>query len=206
MTSLHNAAIRDGRPEDAMMLAGFAIAAGHGLMEIFYGGLIPGKTTQEIVAERRVLRRGAFAEYRRWRVLEDGDGRALGGLNVLPHDVFDASPPDELLTADRLNSVASLSALEASAKGTFYLNMIAVVPEMRGKGAGALLIAEAERLARAAGFDVLTLSTFEADQSLIRFYRRNGFEIIGTAAIAPHPLLDYGGNWALLAKTLSPAV
>jgi|GEM_PF-328921 len=206
MTSLHNAVIRDGRPEDAMMLASFAMAAGHGLLEIFYGGLIPGRSTQQAVAERRILRPGAFAEFHRWRVLEDGAGTVLGGLNAFPHDVFNTAAPDELLTAERLDSVASLSALEASADGTFYVNMIAVAPEARGKGAGASLMAEAERLARAAGFGVLTLSTFEADAGLIRFYQRNGFEVIGTAPIAPHPLLEYGGNWALLAKTLPAAV
>lgn len=196
--------IRDGGPEDAIDLARLALMAGHGLLDIFYRGLVPGKSTLDIVADRRIRRRGSFAHAANWRVIVDGDRHMLGGLNSFPHDVFETAAPDPLLTEDRLAVVASLSELEAEANGTYYVNMIAVLPECRKGGIGAALMAEAERLARRAGFRRMMLSTFEADARLVDFYRRQGFHIHGTRPIAPHPDLEHGGNWALMARDLDP--
>jgi ribosomal protein S18 acetylase RimI-like enzyme len=201
-SSTQHVVIRDAVSADTMDLARLAIMAGHGLLDIFYRGLIPGKSTVEIVAERRMLRQGNFAELANWRVAMDGHARLLGALNSFPHDVFDQSEPDPLLTADRLAVADSLAELEASAKGTYYINIIAVVPERRGGGIGRALMAEAERLARRRRFRHITLSTFEADMGLVNFYRRQGFRILGTRPIAPHPDLEHGGNWALMARDL----
>ena len=194
--------IRDGAANDAADLAGLAMMAGHGLLDIFYGGLIPGKSTLEIVAERRILWPGGFCEARNWRVIEDAGHRLLGGLNSFPHDLFVTASADPLLSWDRLATVASLSELEAAATGTYYVNMIAVFPERRRGGAGAALMAEAERLARLNGFRRMMLSTYEADVRLVNFYRGQGFQIHATKAIAPHPLLDHSGNWALMVRDL----
>ena len=199
----HTIVIRDAVAEDTMALAELAMQAGHGLLEIFYGGLIPGKTTVEIVADRRMRRAGSFSETSRWRIAEDARGIMLGAVNCFPHAVFETAAPDPLLGADRMAATASLSDLEAEARGTYYLNMIAVFPARRGGGIGAALVAEAERLARRHGFHRLTLSTFEADAALVGFYRRNGFRILGTRPIAPHAALEHGGNWALMAKDLA---
>lgn len=197
-------AIRDAVAADTMHLARLAIMAGHGLLDIFYGGLVPGKSTAEIVAERRMLRKGNFAELANWRIAMDGDGRMLGALNSFPHDVFDKSPPDPLLTAERLSVVETLAELETSAKGAYYINIIAVFPERRKGGIGGKLMAEAERLARRGGFRRLALSTFAADTGLVDFYRRQGFHIHDTRPITPHAALDHNGNWALMVRDLGP--
>ena len=125
--------MRNGAANDAEDLARLAMMAGHGLLDIFYGGLIPGKSTHEIVVERRILWRGGFCEARNWRVIEDAEHRLLGGLNSFPHDLFESAAADPLLTAERLAAVASLAELEAAATGTYYVNMIAVFPERRGR-------------------------------------------------------------------------
>ena len=197
-----NLVIRNGAASDAEDLARLAMMAGHGLLDIFYGGLIPGKSTLEIVAERRILWPGGFCEARNWRVIEDAGHHLLGGLNSFPHDLFASASPDPLLSADRLATAASLTELEAAATGTYYVNMIAVLPERRRAGAGAALMAEAERLARLNGFRRIMLSTYEANVRLVNFYRGQGFHIHATKAIAPHPLLDHNGNWALMARDL----
>ncbi len=202
--SAQSIAIRDALAADAMPLAQLAVMAGHGLLDIFYGGLMPGKSTAEIVAERRMLRPGNFAELANWRVAMDGTGGVLGALNSFPHDVFEKSPPDPLLTVERLAVVDTLTELENSAAGTYYINIIAVFPKRRKGGIGSALMAEAERLARRGGFRRLALSTFEADTGLVDFYRRHGFRIHDTRPIAPHPGLEHGGNWALMGRDLSP--
>lgn len=199
----NSATIRPATEDDAATLAMFSVLAGHGVMDIFYGGLVPGQTTRQTVEQRRIRSPGNFAAWRRWKVAADGDGRAMGGVNAFPHELFDAHPADPLIGPERHAALAALSGLEKRARGSYHLNLIAVAPEARGRGVGALLVAEADRQARAAGFKTLTLSTFEADAGLMRFYAGCGFAVIGTAPIEPHPALEHGGNWALLRKSLA---
>ena len=195
--------LRPARAADAEALAQFTVAAGHGVMEVLYGGLVPGQSTLQTVLERRISHAGGFAEWPLWVVAEADGGNVLGGVNAFPHDVFDIAPRDPLIGDDRRAALANLSALEQRARGTYYLNLIAVAPQVRGRGVGALLVAEAERQARAQRFSRLTLSTFAADAGLMRFYAACGLTVIGTAPIEPHPALEHGGDWALLAKDLS---
>lgn len=103
---------------------------------------------------------------------------------------------------DRFAVIDALSELEAAAKGSYYINMIAVFPECRQGGTGRALTGEAERQARHGGFERMALATFEADTGLMSFYRRLGFEIAGTRPITPHPALHHGGNWALMVREL----
>ena len=145
---MQHVVIRDAVLADTMDLARLAVMAGHGLLDIFYRGLVPGRSTIEIVAERRMLRKGNFAELVNWRVAMDRDGSVLGALNSFPHDIFETSESDPLLTAERLAAVDTLTELEVSAKGTYYINIIAVFPERRKAGVGRMLMAEAEGLAR----------------------------------------------------------
>jgi len=195
--------IRDAVAADAAALARIAVMAGHGLMNIFYEGLIPGQTPEQVIAERRVLRPGSFAALERWRVIEDEARNMLGALNSFPHELFETAEPDPLLTAERTAIIDDLTELEAMGRGSYVINLIGVFPERRKSGAGRMLMTEAERLARRAGFNRLSLVTYEADASLVAFYRRLGFEISGTRPIKPHPTLEHSGNWALMSRTLA---
>lgn len=197
--------IRDGTRADSAELARLAIMAGHGLLDVFYRDLIPGMSTEDIVAQRRMTWPGSWAAAERWRIAVSADGRTLGGLNAFPHDVLSNAQPDPLMGPERRDAAAALGRLEEEqTPGSFYINMIAVFPERRSGGVGSVLMAEAERLARAAGFGRMTLSTFAADHKLVSFYRRHGFEIVATAPIAPHPWLEHGGDWAVMARDLQP--
>ncbi|MBI2717492.1 MAG: GNAT family N-acetyltransferase [Rhizobiales bacterium] len=195
-------AIRDAVVTDASALAGLAVLAGHGLMDVFYGGLVPGKSTRELVLERRILWPGGFCAFPRWRVAVDGAGHVIGGLNSFPHHLFESAAPDPLVGDERWAIVAALSELEAAARDSYYVNMIAVAPEARKMGLGSLLMVEAERMARAQDFATVSLATFAGDPGLVSFYRRLGYAIRGTRPIAPHPTLEVGGDWALMAKDL----
>lgn len=195
--------IRAAHAGDTMALAELAVLAGHGLFEIFYGGLVPGLSTLETVVRHRIEWPGGFSETKRWRVAEDATGTTLGALNSFPHEVFESANPDPLV-AGRVAAVDALTELEAEAAGTYYVNMIAVFPERRSGGVGRLLMDEAERLARQQGFAQMALCTFEADSRLVEFYERQGYRITKTKPIAPHPHLEHSGSWALLTKTLHP--
>jgi ribosomal protein S18 acetylase RimI-like enzyme len=80
----------------------------------------------------------------------------------------------------------------AVAKGdALYIRSMAVVPSAKGQGIGKMLLVEAERFARAGGFQRMLLSTTPFLDDAIRLYQRFGFERIreGPHDLAGTPLL-----------------
>lgn len=60
----------------------------------------------------------------------------------------------------------------------YYVHVLAVQPEHRGKGIGAYLMREAERLAVKKGRSKVSLLVEAKNRGAIRFYQREGYEII----------------------------
>lgn len=176
--------------------------AGHGVMELFYEGLVPGKSVIDCVIARRILDRDSFATFRRWRVATDASGQILGALNGLPHKVLMKAPDDPLLDEARLRPIAGLLELEESAGESHYVNIIAVFPQHRGSGAGYALMLEAERLARLQKFQRMSLCTFDSDPGLLKFYRRQGFAIRDSRPMGTHPAIGATGNFVLMSREL----
>ena len=176
--------------------------AGHGVMELFYEGLVPGKSVIDCVMARRILDRDSFATFKRWRVATDASGNFLGALNSLPHQVLMDAPDDPLLDAARLRPIAGLLELEERAGDSYCVNIIAVYPQHRRSGAGAALMRDAEHLARVQKFGRMSLCTFENDPGLMGFYRRQGFETEARRAIEPHPAMAMSGNFVLMTREL----
>ncbi len=176
--------------------------AGHGVMELFYEGLVPGKSVIDCVMERRILDRDSFAAFRRWRVATDAAGNFLGALNSLPHTALMAAPDDPLLDEARLRPIAGLLELEESAGESYYVNILAVFPQHRGSGAGYALMLEAERLARWQNFQKMSLCTFDGDFRLLKFYRRQGFATRDSRPIGTHPAMGATGNFVLMTREL----
>ena len=176
--------------------------AGHGVMDLFYEGLVPGKSVMDCVMARRILDRDSFATFRRWRVATDASGDFLGALNSLPHKALMKAPDDPLLDAARLRPIAGLLELEEAAVDSYYVNIIAVYPQHRRSGAGAALMRDAERQARLQKFRRMSLCTFEDDPGLMGFYRGQGFETQARRAIEPHPAIAMSGHFALMTREL----
>ncbi len=97
---------------------------------------------------------------------------------------------DHIIAADTETMAASGFAwiMPTGAFGrSAYLRLIAVHPNLAGRGIGAALLAEAERLAAAAGRDLfLLVSDFNVEAQA--FYARHGFRQIG--AIPAYVLPD----------------
>lgn len=176
--------------------------AGHGVMELFYEGLVPGKSVIDCVIARRILDRDSFATFRRWRVATDASGQILGALNGLPHKVLMKAPDDPLLDEARLRPIAPLLELEEIPVGSYYVNIIAVYPQHRRSGAGAALMRDAEHAARVQKFSRMSLCTFEDDPGLMGFYRGQGFEAQARRAIDPHPAMAMSGHFVLMTREL----
>jgi ribosomal protein S18 acetylase RimI-like enzyme len=199
---LKDISIRDAEGGDARALAEVCIMAGHGVMELFYEGLVPGKSVIDCVMARRILDRDSFATFRRWRVATDAAGNFLGALNSLPHRALMNAPDDPLLDDARLRPIAGLLELEEEAGDSYYVNIIAVYPQHRRSGAGAALMRDAEHLARLQKFSRMSLCTFEDDPGLMGFYRGQGFETQARRAIERHPAIGMAGHFVLMTREL----
>jgi ribosomal protein S18 acetylase RimI-like enzyme len=197
-----NILIRDAAEGDARALAEVCIMAGHGVMELFYEGLVPGKSVIDCVIARRILDRDSFATFRRWRVAMDASGNFLGALNSLPHKALMDAPDDPLLDKVKMRPIAALLELEEIPVGSYYVNIIAVYPQHRRSGAGAALMRDAEKLARLQKFSRMSLCTFEDDPGLMGFYRGQGFEPQARRAIVPHPAIGKSGHFVLMTREL----
>jgi ribosomal protein S18 acetylase RimI-like enzyme len=194
--------IRDAEAGDARALAEVCVMAGHGVMELFYAGLVPGRSVIDCVMARRILDRDSFAAFRHWRVATDASGDFLGALNSLPHKALMDAPDDPLLEQAKMRPIAGLLELEEVPAGSYYVNIIAVYPQHRRSGAGAALMRDAERLARLQKFSRMSLCTFEDDPALMGFYRGQGFETQERRAIEPHPAIGMSGHFVLMTREL----
>ena len=71
--------IGNAEKTDAQALAQIADMAGHGLMQLLYEGLLPGKSLIDTIIERRIFAPRSISALARWRVATDGSGNVLGG-------------------------------------------------------------------------------------------------------------------------------
>ncbi|HBQ87725.1 MAG TPA: hypothetical protein DD811_14805 [Syntrophomonas sp.] len=60
-----------------------------------------------------------------------------------------------------------------------WIDLIAVRPEYHNKGLGSLLLADIKEKAKSTGYWKLSLIVSEKEKSVILFYQRNGFVIVG---------------------------
>ena len=101
-----------------------------------------------------------------------------------------------LMVAESDGRVVGYLALQLARTGPFvhehlrdhvYIENIVVGAAERGTGIGQILLAEAERFARATGRKVLHLGVLEGNDLALRAYRRGGFE---TASVDMMKVLD----------------
>lgn len=67
---------------------------------------------------------------------------------------------------------------------TYYLQNLAVDPDLRGRGIGAILLEDALETARSAGYARLHLDVYDGNPS-VRLYQRMGLEVIVETVVKP---------------------
>ncbi len=188
---------RDGAPADASDLAILADAAGRRIVSwIWDGDAAPGESSFDL--GRTVIRSAEdnTTHHSYWRVAEI-NGEVVGGLNS--HLM---APSDSAYVASQDEVVRSLLELKAMAVGTWYISVAAVFPELRGRGIGTKILAEAELVASAAGINRMSLMVVSANQGALRLYERFGYSEWARDAFVPFPGSDPSGDWILMAKDL----
>lgn len=177
--------LRAASPEDADLLVRCIDMASEGLLPMIWAGYAPEGVDPMEVGKAAVLAEDGQFSHKVSYVIE-ADGAALGAMIAfrLPEV---APPPDP----DVPEVFRAVEALEAEASGDWFINVIAVLPEARGLGLGAAMIAEAETQARAAGAPGLALIVAASNAGAVRFYQREGF---GPSGRQPFDAREFGGE------------
>ena len=129
-------------------------------------------------------------------VCDPGDGAEA----VLMGNPLGAEPEDPSGIEPEFRALVEL---ENMVRGTWYLNVIATLPEARGKGHGSRLLSVAEDIARTGDHDAVSLIASDANDLALPLYRKHGY---GERARRPMTKGDWdgpGSEWILMVKDLA---
>ena len=84
-----------------------------------------------------------------------------------------------------------------------YVNVVATLPEARGRGLGSRLMQAAEAIARAGGIDRLSLIVADANAGARRLYARLGYRQVASRPMVKDGWEGRGAEWLLLVKDLA---
>jgi ribosomal protein S18 acetylase RimI-like enzyme len=186
--------MRPARLEDADVLARLTDMAGHGLPFHLWAEAAGAGETPLDVGRRRVERGEGNFSYRNAWVIEAGGAVAAGLIGYRQPEPYRL---DGLETFPPV--IQPLVRLEAYAPGSWYVNVVAVLPEHRGKGLGSLLLADAERRAHEVGARSLSLIVASENPNALRLYEHVGYRSLARRPVVGFPGF-HGGDWVLMTK------
>jgi len=180
---------------DATALATLMNEASHGLSLYAWTRMAePGGDPWSIGAGLQAQRaRGGL-----WTVADEGAG-VIAGLQVWP--------PGGGGPAHTVRAVFEpMVELRALAPDALYVNVVARLPEARGRGLGTRLMRIAEDIARAQGHPRVCLIVADANAAARRLYRRLGYCERATRPIVKDDWDGPGVEWLLMVKEVDAPV
>ena len=160
---------RAAQPGDGPHLLEFMIMAGEGLPELSWAEMAePGETIYDVGLRRATRDEGSFS----WRnaTIFEADGRVVGGM--VGYQLDDA--PAEI-GPEFSPEFVPLQELENIAPGSWYVNILGVYEDARGKGVGTAMLAHAQKLARQGGAHGTSIIAFSSNPGAMRLYLREGY-------------------------------
>jgi ribosomal protein S18 acetylase RimI-like enzyme len=183
---------RPASTKDAGILAELVNHAGEGMPLYLWEKLAgPGETAWDVGRARSGREHGSFS-YRNATMIEH-QGEAAGCL--IGYEIADAPVA---IAADMPAMFRPLQELENLAPGTWYVNVLAVLPAFRDKGLGTELLGLAERTGRGLGKRGLSLIVSDANTGARRLYKRNGYRETATRPMVKEGWVNEGQDWLLL--------
>jgi ribosomal protein S18 acetylase RimI-like enzyme len=181
---------------DAPVLAELVNHAGEGIPLYLWDKLKePGETAWDVGRRRAARDEGAFS----WRnaVVIEHEGKAAGCL--IGYEIAERPEP---IPADLPAMFRPLQELENLAPGTWYVNVLAVLPAFRNLGLGGRLLRRAEETGRASGRRGLSIIVADANQGARRLYERLGYREAATRPMVKEGWVNEGRSWVLLTRPL----
>lgn len=186
--------LRPFRAEDAPAVARLNDMASMGLVLHVWTGLVgPDGDPWEHGRKRQIARMESGQTV---VVVDQGRGveAALIGsaLAAEPEDPASVEP-----------EFAALVELENLVLGSWYLNVIATMPEARRRGHARRLMAAAEAIARAGGHDRIALVASNANDEALPLYAFSGYTEVARRPMVKGSWDGPGSAWILMAKDLA---
>jgi ribosomal protein S18 acetylase RimI-like enzyme len=194
--ALIRAPFRRAEQADASLLAELVNYAGEGLPHYLWGKLTQAGETAWDVGRRRAAREDGSFSYRNAIMIEH-HGECAGCL--IGYEIPDAPEP---IAADMPAMFKPLQELENLAPATWYVNVLAVVPQFRGKGLGTELLRLADETGRALGKRGMSVIVSDGNTGARRLYERCGYGAVAARAMVKDGWVNDGNNWVLLTKQL----
>ncbi len=186
--------LRLARTDDASVLARLVNYAGEGLpLHLWTQIAEPGEDPWAVGARRQAQK----AEEGKVVVVDEGAGPLAGltGYQIGPGP----EPVDELPAL-----FVPLQELENLAPDSWYVNVLAALPEARGRGLGTRLLGLADEIARAQGLARLSIIVADNNAGARRLYERQGYREVDRRRMVKDGWQSDGAEWVLLIKTLDP--
>jgi ribosomal protein S18 acetylase RimI-like enzyme len=191
-----NAALRPATKDDAGILTTLINYAGEGLPVYLWARMAgPGESPWAVGRARAARETGSFS-YRNATIAET-DGRAAGSLVG-----YEIGGTPEPVTADTPPMFVPLQELENLALGTWYVNILAVLPEFRNLGLGSKLLDIAEDTGKSLGKRGMSIIVSSANDGARRLYERHGYVEKASRAMVKEGWINDGKDWVLLKKSL----
>ena len=188
--------LRQATPADAAVLAELVNYAGEGMPLYLWERMAgPGETAWDVGRKRAARDTGSFS-YRNAAVIEH-DGRCAGSL--IGYAIAAEAVP---IGSDMPPIFVPLQELENLAPSTWYVNVLAVVPELRGHGLGSQLLELADESGRALGLRGMSVIVSDTNAGARRLYERHGYRLTATRTKVKEGWQNEGREWVLLTKEL----
>jgi ribosomal protein S18 acetylase RimI-like enzyme len=182
--------------EDAPILAELVNQAGEGLPLYLWSKMAAAGESAWDVGRRRAARGDGSFSYRN-AVMIEHDGRCAGCL--IGYEIPDDPKP---IAADMPAMFVPMQELENLAPGTWYVNVLAVMPQFRGHGLGTSLLALADDTARALGKRGLSVMVADSNRGARRLYERCGYRQRATRPAVKEDWVNAVRDFVLLTKEL----
>lgn len=180
--------------QDAPALAELVNYAGEGLPHYLWSRLAnPGENAWDVGLARAAREEGSFS-YRNAYLIQH-DGQCAGAL--IGYEIAEAPEP---VPADMPAMFVPLQELENLAPATWYVNVLAVMPQFRRQGLGSALLGLAEELAQELSKPGLSVIVSDANGGARRLYERCGYAERESRPMVKEGWRNEGRNWVLLTK------
>lgn len=191
--------IRAARKADASEMVALMDCAGYGMPLWVWQGMKTDETSVLEVGRKRAMREEGSFSYRNTHILEDM-GQVMGML--IGYSIDD---PYEMGDMEKTpEAFRPLVELEAQAPGSWYVNVVAVHAEHRGRGLGSRLLGHAEHVARQTRNGAMSIIFESRNLRAYRLYQRLGYH-----EVARRPRTSFPGDatgseeWILMKKLVS---
>lgn len=186
---------RDAVSADSLAIARHMCAAGDGIYEFLFDGLVPFVTAVELLAIGIACEDPPIS-YRNCHVaLDTSTGALVGMANAFPADLLKETT-FALVPRERMDHLGPMMALQDW--GSFFLNALAVDESQRGKGIATRLLAWARIRAETLGLDRVSLHVWADNVAALSLYKAQGFVEVGSADIPHHARLRHSGRSLLM--------